>query len=86
MNPLLRTKDGMPKIARWSYVPNEASVLFDQADYLCYALLQKYRDPNSMKARLCAPMLENGAEQIGKLMGREETRQAILCARFPDCL
>jgi hypothetical protein len=38
-NPLLRTKEGLPKLARWAFAPSSSTVLFDQADYLCYALL-----------------------------------------------
>jgi hypothetical protein len=82
-NPLFRNKDGQLKIAKWSYVPSSSTVLFDQADYLCYALAQKHKDPRSLKSRWCAPILESDADTIGRIMTREEIRDAVSREPFP---
>lgn len=82
-NPLLRTKNGESKLAKWSFAPSGSTTLFDQADYLCYALLQKQRDSTSRKARWCAPILESEIETIGRIMTREEIREAVLHEPYP---
>ena len=70
------TRDGKSKLARWVFVPHERTVLLDQADYLCYAMLQRYREETSEKARWCAPILGDG-KNIGRMFTREETRKSI---------
>jgi len=75
-HPKLRTKDGGLKLARWTFEPKKRTILFDQADYLCYALLQRCREPNSQKAQWCSSILEGG-DTIGRILSREEIRALI---------
>ncbi len=82
-NPLFRNKNGQLKIAKWSYAPSESTMLFDQADYLCYALAQKHKTPDSRKARWCAPILESSADTIGRIMTRDEIREAVMHEPYP---
>lgn len=74
--PLFKTSDGKPKLARWSFVPKNSTMLFDQADYLCYALLQKCRDEKSQKAEWCSPILESG-QSIGEIVSKDKIRKVI---------
>ena len=83
-DPRLCTRDGKHKMANWSFVPKDDCMLFDQADYLCYATLQHYRDEQSKKAKWCAPILQKNEEAIGGgLASRDEIRDTIAKA-FPD--
>jgi hypothetical protein len=75
-DPRLRTKDGKLKLARWTFAPKNRTILFDQADYLCYALLQRCREPNSQKAQWCSSILEGG-DTIGEILSREKIRALI---------
>jgi hypothetical protein len=82
-NPIFRTKDGRLKLAKWSFAPSTSTVLFDQADYLCYALAQKHKAPQSRKAHWTAPILESSADTIGRIMTRDEIREAVLHEPYP---
>jgi hypothetical protein len=82
-NPLYRNKNGLFKIAKWSFLPSRSTMLFDQADYLCYALAQKYKAPGSQKARWTAPILESNTDTIGRIMSREEIREAVMYEPYP---
>lgn len=82
-NPLYRNKKGQLKIAKWSYAPSESTMLFDQADYLCYALAQKHKAPQSKKALWTAPILESSADTIGRIMTKEEIREAVMHEPYP---
>jgi len=79
-NPKLRTKNGESKLAKWSSA--QSGMRFDQADYLCYALLQRQRDQGSRKAAWCSPILESGSE-IGQIMTRDAIREAVLHEPYP---
>jgi hypothetical protein len=81
-NPQFRNKNGQLKIAKWSYAP-ESTMLFDQADYLCYALGQKYKAPQSQRALWTASILESNTETIGRIMPRESIREAVMHEPFP---
>ena len=81
--PLYRNKKGQLKIAKWSYAPSESTMLFDQADYLCYALAQKHKAPQSKKALWTAPILESSADTIGRIMTKEEIREAVMHEPYP---
>jgi hypothetical protein len=76
-DPQFKTIDGKSKIACWRFMPKNDNIMFDQADYLCYALLQKYRDESSKKARWCSPILGDGTF-IGKVMSKDEIRENLL--------
>jgi hypothetical protein len=82
-NPHMRTKGGDSKLAAWSFAPSASTILLDQVDYLCYAFLQRYRDADSRKARWCAPILDSATETIGRLMTRDEIREAVAREPFP---
>lgn len=80
-DPHFRNSDGLLKLAKWSFAPSNSTMLFDQADYLCYALANRYKDSRSLKARWCAPILEGG-ETIGRIMAREEIREAVISTDY----
>lgn len=82
-NPLYRNKNGQFKIAKWSFAPSGSTLLFDQADYLCYALTQKYKAPRSKKALWSAPILESNADTVGRIMTKEEIREAVMHEPYP---
>jgi hypothetical protein len=82
-DPHLRTKEGQSKLARWTYVPKDSTMLLDQADFLCYALLQRLRDRSSQRANWCAPVLDSDTETIGRIMTRDEIRDAVKREPFP---
>ena len=79
----LRTTTGKSKLANWRYAPKTSTALFEPADYLAYALLQKWRNPEAKKAEWCNPILGNG-EYLGWFMKREQVRDVIL--RIPQML
>ncbi len=74
----LVNSDGSLKLAKYGFMQKSGTVVFDQADYLCYALLQHYRDATSQKAEWCKPILDqvDVAENCG-LMGRDSARSAL---------
>lgn len=78
-DPRALTKQGIHKIANWAFVPKPRTMLLDQADYLCYAELQRQRNPHSLKARWCSPILDAGTakDTIGGIMDREFMRNAV---------
>jgi hypothetical protein len=82
-DPKWRNSDGLWKLAKWSFAASESTMLFDQADYLCYALAAQHKDAQSRKARWCAPILESGGETIGRIMSRDEIREAIISQKYP---
>jgi hypothetical protein len=82
-DPLFRNKNGQSKIARWSFAPSGSTMLFDQADYLCYALAQKHKAPQSKRALWTAPILESHTDTIGRIMTREEIREAVMHEPYP---
>lgn len=82
-NPSYRNSDGQLKLAKWGFMPSESTMLFDQADYLCYALANQHKDPESRKARWSAPILETDVEIIGRIMTRDEIREAVISQNYP---
>jgi hypothetical protein len=74
-DPQYLTAGGIPKLANWKFVPKNSTVLTQPADYLAYAVTQAYRDENSQKAKLCAPIFPEKA--IGQVMTRSEVRHII---------
>lgn len=73
------TSSGIPKLAKWSFVPKGSTSLTEPADYFAYSLLQVYRDGNSRKAQWCMPILKSAdkAGAIGALLTRSQARQGI---------
>jgi len=75
-HPWKRTKDGRPKIAKWSFVPKGSTIRTDPADYLAFALRELWTDQHSKKTGWCRPILKSGAG-VGKIFKRQEIRDAI---------
>jgi hypothetical protein len=75
-HPWKRTKDGKPKIAKWSFVPKGSTVRTDPADYLAFALRELWTDQHSKKTEWCRPILKSG-RGIGKIFNRQDIRAAI---------
>jgi hypothetical protein len=73
------TDDGLPKLAKWSFVPKDSTVLTQPADYFVYALRQLYQDRNSRKTEWCRPILGSGnGEGFGAVMKRHEIRASMM--------
>jgi hypothetical protein len=72
--PQLLISDGSTKLAKYGFMQGSGTVLFDQADYLCYSLLQQHRDRNSERAGLCRPILEWSGVAGDGFMDRDEAR------------
>jgi hypothetical protein len=75
-HPWKRTREGKPKIAKWSFVPKGSTIMTDPADYLAFALREVWTDKNSKKSEWCRPILKSG-QGIGKIYKRQEIRAAI---------
>jgi hypothetical protein len=52
------TSDGERCLAGIEFATKDSASLTQPADYLAYARLQQLRDPKSIRARLCAPILD----------------------------
>jgi hypothetical protein len=50
-------------LAKWGSIPK--SILLEPADYLAYAIMQTLVDKHSVRAKLCAPILDQGKKRIG---------------------
>jgi hypothetical protein len=70
-------KDGIPTIAKWSFVPKGSTLLLEQADYLANALAQLYRDQRSVKCLWTRPILGD-MTGIGGILNRKEIREIML--------
>jgi hypothetical protein len=76
--PMMRLADGTPKLAGWGFLSREGTDLFEPADYFAYALLQAYRDQNSLKAKLCNLILDaSGGDAYGAILGRGRIREIV---------
>ena len=72
---VMLTRDGLPKLAGWKFVPKESTILTQPADFLAYATTQVYRDRNSERAKMCMPIVgDEDATVIGKVLSRHEVR------------
>lgn len=84
-----KTPSGKPKLVSMAYIPKGTSVLTEPADYLSYALLNLYRDPDSLRSELCAPILQNQKNAYGmKFDDRAKIRAWIesTLAKFPTLM
>ena len=87
--PWLHMEDGQSKLAKWSFVPKNTSVMTDPADYLAFALREAWTDSTSKKAQWCKPLLATGkGEGIGVVLTKEMVRRAVrssqLMAMYQD--
>jgi hypothetical protein len=62
----LKTPDERRKVVSIEFVDKGTTVLTEPADFLAYALIQRYRNPGSMKDTFCAPILENTRPALGR--------------------
>jgi hypothetical protein len=73
------TDDGLPKLAKWSFVPKSSTMLTQPADYFVYALRKMYEDEHSERASWCEPILKSGGGSgIGMIFKRKDIREAML--------
>jgi hypothetical protein len=68
------TPTGRTKIAKCEFVPKGSTLMTDPADYLAFALRELHANPNSMKSKWCAPILE-GQTGYGSTLTREQVRR-----------
>jgi hypothetical protein len=74
------TKDGNPKLAKWSFVPKGSTSFTEPADYFAYAQLQYQRDKNSLKSQWCMPILKSADSVgiIGAVMTKNQARETVV--------
>jgi hypothetical protein len=86
-HPWKRTLDGLPKLAKWAFVPKGTTIMTDPADYFAFALREVWTDKTSKKSEWCQPILKSD-EGIGKILRRQEVRDIIsttfMMATFDD--
>lgn len=75
-----RTSSGASKLAKWSFVPCESTILLDPSDYYANAVAQYHLDQNSKKAKWSMPILDvpNGIPYIGGILTRDEVRRQVM--------
>lgn len=69
--------DGLPKLAKWSYVPSGSTMLTQLGDYYAYALAHNQKDPKSKKSKWCSPLLCENTEPVGAIFSRKQVRNII---------
>ena len=71
-----KTSEGLPKLAKWSFVPKGSTIMTDPSDYFASALAKIWgTEPRSKKAHWCYPILKSGnGIGYGKIMQRDEIR------------
>jgi len=81
-DPRFQSHSGIPKLAAFESQPK--SSILEPADYAAYAKLQQLIDPNSRKAQLCAPILQNRLV-TGRSLDKEHSREMIAVGKrsFP---
>lgn len=72
----LYTDDGLPRLARWGFVPKGTTIMTDPADYLAFALREAHTSPRSQKAMWCQPIFSSGSG-LGMTLTREQTRRIV---------
>jgi hypothetical protein len=78
-----QTDEGLPKLAKWSFVPKSSTVQTEPADYFCFALRHLYKDKNSKKTQWCRPILDpSGGTAIGAILKRNQIRQVMMETPF----
>lgn len=78
-NPEMFMRDGTPRLAKWSFVPKGSTSLLEVADYFAYAVMQVHRNPKSIRANLCRPILQTGdGEGLGCRLSRDRIREIVV--------
>jgi hypothetical protein len=79
------TKGGLPKLAKWSFVPKGSTILTDPSDYFAFALRELWADKASRKTLWCASMLTSAINHaIGSILSREKIRDIMNDIRLVD--
>lgn len=74
----MSTEDGLPKLAKWSFVPKNSTLLTEPADYIAFALRHLWQDENSKKTQWCRPILDpSDGAAVGAILRREQIRQIM---------
>jgi hypothetical protein len=82
-HPWMKMQTGEMKLAKWSFVPKQSTILTQPADYLAYALLQRHRDIDSQRAQWTESILTSGdGVTIGNVISRERIRKNIARAQL----
>ena len=71
------TSKGLPRIAKWSFVPKGTTLMTDPADYLAFALRELHAHPRSQKAEWCKPIFHGRWAGFGRTLTREQTRRIV---------
>jgi hypothetical protein len=74
------TDEGLPKLAKWGFVPKGTTILTDPSDYLAFAIHELNTNKESRKAKWCAPILR-GDGCYGVLMSRAQVRRSVVRAQ-----
>lgn len=69
--------DGRPKLAKWSYIPRNDTMLTQPADYYAFALAHYLKGKDEKKIKWCMPILESNPEPIGNIYTRDQIRKNI---------
>lgn len=67
--------NGQTSLAKWSSAPK--SILLEPSDYLAYAIMQALVDKQSIRSRLCSPILKHGKKRIGGKLSEKEVGRII---------
>jgi hypothetical protein len=85
-----RTPDGRRKWVSLEYIGKDESVLAEPADFLAYAQVQQYRDINSVRSKLCEPILKNTRPALARnhLVEKDNLRQFVkgMVAKYPNLM
>jgi hypothetical protein len=60
-----RTSTGEQKFSSIEHIAKDSSALTQPSDFLAFAILHHYRDPQSQKAKWCAPIMRNTRPAFG---------------------
>lgn len=86
----LRTPSGNRKFVSIEFIKKGETCLTEPADYLAYALLQQYRDANSIRFESCSPILKITQPALGRhhSLQREVLRDFVLgmIAKHPNLM
>jgi hypothetical protein len=78
-----RMPDGQSKLANWRSIEKGTTSLTEVADYLAYGLIQYHRDPHSLRAQWCSPILKSGDGMgYGSIQTREKIRKVVKRAKM----
>jgi hypothetical protein len=82
--PFTETIGGIPKIAKWGFIPKGTSILTDAGDYAAFAMHTNWTDPKSKKASWTRPLLQeiDNVGGVGAIMKRDMIRRIMTATRW----